>query len=81
MEGSGDNFVRIRALSVPYSSGKGDGVRALDDLSLNIRAGEVLGILGESGCGKSTLANALLKLLPAHAKIESGQILLQGPIC
>ena len=78
MEGSGDNLVRIRALSVTYSSAKGDVVRALDDLSLEICAGEVLGILGESGCGKSTLANAVLKLLPAHAKLESGQILLHG---
>ena len=53
-------------------------MRALEDIRLEIRCGEFLGILGESGCGKSTLATALLRLLPAHAKTESGEILFQG---
>jgi oligopeptide/dipeptide ABC transporter ATP-binding protein len=78
LEVSNDNFVRIRGLSVTYSPTNGDVVRALDDVSLEIRAGEVLGILGESGCGKSTLANAMLKLLPSHAKVEGGEIVFHG---
>lgn len=53
-------------------------MRAVDDLSLAIGEGEVVGILGESGCGKSTLANAILRLLPDHAACEQGTILFRG---
>jgi peptide/nickel transport system ATP-binding protein len=47
---------------------------AVNAVSLAVRRGEVLGIVGESGCGKSTLANLLLGLLPASA----GEVLLDG---
>jgi oligopeptide/dipeptide ABC transporter ATP-binding protein len=72
-----DNLLRIHALGVTYSQPNGERLRALDEISLDLRPGEVLGILGESGCGKSTLANAILRLLPAHAQIENGHILFR----
>jgi oligopeptide transport system ATP-binding protein len=40
-------------------------IRAVDDLHLDLRAGETLGIVGESGCGKSSLARTLIGLQPA----------------
>lgn len=42
-------------------------VHALDDVTLDIQRGEVLGIVGESGCGKSTLGRIVTGLLPASA--------------
>ncbi|MFF4754486.1 dipeptide ABC transporter ATP-binding protein [Streptomyces sp. NPDC002514] len=54
--------------------GKAPARRALDDVSLTLRAGESLGVVGESGSGKSTLARVLLGLLPA----DTGEVRLDG---
>ena len=71
-------LLQIRELGVTYPAANGSPIAAVDDLSIEIRIGEVVGILGESGCGKSTLANAILLLLPSHARQERGSILLRG---
>jgi oligopeptide/dipeptide ABC transporter ATP-binding protein len=78
LQTSGDSFLQIRGLSVTYCSSKGDDVRALNGIRLEIRRGEILGILGESGCGKSTLAHAILRLLPAHARVVAGEVFWHG---
>ena len=49
-------------------------VHAVDGVSLSIKSGETLGIVGESGCGKSTLGRVMTHLLPA----TTGQVLLNG---
>ena len=67
----------IRGLSVSYVGPHGARVRAVDELSLSIGAGEVVGILGESGCGKSTLAAAILRMLPGSAACQSGSVLFR----
>ena len=41
-------------------------IHAVDDVSLDVREGETLGLVGESGCGKTTLARAVLGLQPLH---------------
>ena len=57
-----------------------DGVvRAIEDLSLTVQAGEVLGIVGESGCGKSVTALSVMRLIPSNAGgIVKGQVRFEG---
>ena len=50
-------------------------VRAVEDVSFTLNAGEVVGLAGESGSGKSTIAHALLRILPPPALITGGQVL------
>jgi peptide/nickel transport system ATP-binding protein len=67
---SGNALCRIDNLSVRYTA---DDAPALQDISLTIRQGQRLAIIGESGSGKSTLAKAIAGLLPANARV-SGDI-------
>ncbi|MCB5388130.1 dipeptide ABC transporter ATP-binding protein [Blautia glucerasea] len=49
-------------------------VKAVDHVSLSVKRGETLGLVGESGCGKSTLGRTILRLIPA----TEGQVLYNG---
>lgn len=71
------DLIRIRDLSVRFYTYEGI-VYAIDDLDLEIRQGETLGIVGETGSGKSMTALAILRLVPYPGKIESGSIVLCG---
>jgi len=52
-------------------------VKAVDDVSFQVKKGEALGLAGESGCGKTTVALSVLKILPSGGKIIGGKILLR----
>lgn len=72
-----DNLFSIRDFSVEYHTRAGD-VRAVDSVDLDIRRGEILGLVGESACGKSTLGKGLMRLHRVPARITGGQLLFDG---
>ncbi len=67
-------LLSVRDLTKTYPAAHGRRVQALSGVSLQITAGEVLGVVGESGCGKSTLGRAILRL----AEADSGEIVFDG---
>ncbi|MHB1593729.1 MAG: ABC transporter ATP-binding protein [Streptosporangiaceae bacterium] len=71
------SLLEISDVSVDYRVGQGT-LRAVDSVSLQVEAGEAIGIAGESGCGKSTLGLSVPRLLPRNATIATGQIRLDG---
>ncbi|MVA71715.1 ATP-binding cassette domain-containing protein [Agrobacterium vitis] len=66
-------LLSVRNLSTQYAGARGT-VRAVDDVSLEIEAGETVALVGESGCGKSSLGKSLMRLVEP----SSGQITFQG---
>ncbi|MFZ7127451.1 MAG: ABC transporter ATP-binding protein [Desulfobacterales bacterium] len=68
----------IRHLRTHFRSPQGT-VRAVEDVSLSVDTGEILGIVGESGCGKSVLSLSILRLLPIPpAHFAGGEIGFEG---
>jgi peptide/nickel transport system ATP-binding protein/oligopeptide transport system ATP-binding protein len=72
------SLLEICNLSTHFKTPHGT-VRAVDDVSFEIQAGDVLGIVGESGCGKSVLSLSILQLLPMPpAFFAGGKIIFEG---
>lgn len=67
-------LLEVRSLKQFFDMGKGRVLKAVDDISFSIRAGETLGVVGESGSGKSTTGRAILRL---HQP-TGGEVLYRG---
>lgn len=68
-----DLILDVRNLSVGFTR-SGKEMKAVDDVSFSVAAGETLGLVGESGSGKTTIGRAILRLLPSANTTSSGDV-------
>jgi len=72
-----DEVLRVENLHTHFHTREGV-LKAVNGVSLSLRPGEVLGIVGESGCGKSVTALSILQLVPHPGRIIEGAVYLEG---
>ena len=72
-----ENLLEFQNLSVSFDTPRGE-VQAVRDVSLKLKKGEILCIVGESGCGKTMLCKSAMKLIPKNAGIKSGRVIVCG---
>lgn len=71
------NILEIKNLNLSFIS-NGQECKALHDINLYLKKGEMLALVGESGCGKTITAMSVLRLIASNAKITSGEILYKN---
>ncbi|MET3289223.1 UNVERIFIED_CONTAM: peptide/nickel transport system ATP-binding protein [Brevibacillus sp. OAP136] len=71
------NVLDVTGLTTQFTK-KGAAFTVVDELSLHVKKGEALGIVGESGCGKSVASLSIMQLLGANGKIRQGSVRLNG---
>ncbi|ACX65362.1 ABC transporter ATP-binding protein [Paenibacillus sp. Y412MC10] len=69
-----EQVLDIRNLRIELQTSRRTAVNVLEDVSLQIRKGEIVGVVGESGCGKSILSLSVLGLLPPAMRISGGEL-------
>ena len=75
MQSLSESLVKVEDLVLRFYTYAGV-VEALDRVNLEIKPGEILGLVGETGCGKSVTSLSILKIVPAPGVIEDGKIII-----
>lgn len=75
MQTTNENLIRIEGLVLRFYTYEGV-VQALDGIDVQIKPGEILGVVGETGCGKSVTSLSILGIVPSPGAIEGGKIIL-----
>ena len=70
------DLLEIAGLSTSFTTRSGV-IKAVDNVSLSLRKGRVLGLVGESGCGKTMTALSILNLVPPPGRITAGKIFFE----
>jgi oligopeptide/dipeptide ABC transporter ATP-binding protein len=70
-----ETLYEVKDLVVEYTTRSGV-VKAVDQVSIDVKKGEILGLVGESGCGKSTLGKAMMRMIAKPGKITAGELLV-----
>ena len=72
-----ETILEVDDLTVTFGTGRGS-VRAVENVSLDVRTADIYAIVGESGCGKSTLAYSLLDGIPPPGRVTTGEVRFKG---
>ena len=72
-----DNILEVKKLKISFRTNNGT-VKAVRDISFDLKRGETLAIVGESGSGKSVTSKAILGILAGNSIIDGGEILYDG---
>lgn len=75
--GAAEALLDVRDLKVSFRVFRGT-LRVLDGVSLAVRRGERVGLIGETGCGKTTTLRSIMRILPREARVGGGQVLFAG---
>lgn len=72
-----DPLLEVDGLTIEYLTDTAD-VRAVEDVSFSVGAGEFVGVVGESGCGKSTMLFGVAQLLSPPGEVMAGRVIFRG---
>src|SRR3954463_1387873 len=76
--GSVAPLLAITDLAVEFPQPGGRRIRAVEGVDLDVRAGEIVCLVGESGCGKSVTVRSLFDLLPPPGRKGEGRVIFEG---
>ena len=78
MSGAAAPLLSVRALTIAVPGPSGEEALAVDGISFDIEAGEIVALVGESGCGKTLTSLALVDLVPPPVRLVSGDVFFAG---